>query len=361
MQNLIGNEDVLRYIDTIIDKNAVANSLLFSGPEGVGKFHFAMLLGQKLISGGENFERVAQRIEAGNHPDFRVYRPEGKLGLHSIQSMRQFSEEVYLRPYEAKWKVFIIDAADRMVSFGANALLKTFEEPAEDTIIILISDHPEALLPTIRSRCRTIHFLPVPEPSISDWLVREKGLEQVNAAEIAALSRGAPARALRLLERGEDPKRKILLEILEASGTMPYGKLHHSCKEIADLLDKDKKALSEQLSEELYAGYGEQVSAVQKQVLDRELEGALTRYQLEELEGVLQDVIAWHRDLLLLSSNGSENLLFHRDKKEKLRSLLNRPSVPLEKVFSYVDEVRQGIQRSMPTAQCLEHLFLRLS
>ena len=76
----------------------------------------------------------------------------------SLSLGREMCEKVYMAPFEAKWKIFIIEDAERMLPTSANALLKTFEEPAPNSVIILISDHPERLLPTVLSRCRKVHF-----------------------------------------------------------------------------------------------------------------------------------------------------------------------------------------------------------
>ncbi len=84
--------------------------------------------------------------------------------------MRQLSEEIYLPPYEANWKVFIIHDADRMLSYSANALLKTFEEPPPRTLIILLSRSQASLLPTIVSRCYTLHFQNLPSSLIQNFL-----------------------------------------------------------------------------------------------------------------------------------------------------------------------------------------------
>lgn len=92
------------------------------------------------------------------HPDLREYFPEGKTGMHSIQTMRQLTTEVGLVPYQARWKLFIIYDADRMLPTSSNALLKTLEEPAARTVILLLSSHSERLLTTILSRCQKIDF-----------------------------------------------------------------------------------------------------------------------------------------------------------------------------------------------------------
>ncbi len=118
-----------------------------------------------LLFVGSNLLEEAKRFAAGligteleTHPDLHLYLPEGKSGMHSIDSIRQFIEEVAFPPFQAPVKVFIIDQAERMLPTSSNALLKTCEEPPADTCILLLSSDPEALLPTILSRCRKMIF-----------------------------------------------------------------------------------------------------------------------------------------------------------------------------------------------------------
>ncbi|NGX39745.1 MAG: DNA polymerase III subunit gamma/tau [Chlamydiae bacterium] len=105
------------------------------------------------------------KIETGNHPDLHLYHPEGKSHLHPMANIRELIREMYLPPFEAEAKVFLITEAEKMLPPSSNALLKTLEEPPEDTYILLLTDHPNALLPTIQSRLFPITYIKsTPEP-----------------------------------------------------------------------------------------------------------------------------------------------------------------------------------------------------
>ena len=133
---IIGNEEIKKRLTRMLSKRAIGHALLFSGPDGIGKSLFAWAFAAQLMAEYDPEIDHARKIQSGQHPDIHIYRPEGKIGLHSIQSLRQLSQEVHLPPYEASWKVFIIHDADRMLSYSANTLLKTFEEPPPRTVII---------------------------------------------------------------------------------------------------------------------------------------------------------------------------------------------------------------------------------
>ncbi len=121
--------------------------LLFSGPKEAKKEEIA-----------ETFARALLNTTKKNPPDLRIIYPEGKGRHHPMHVIKQFIEETHLPPFEASRKVFIIHEADRMLPSSANALLKTLEEPVSEVTIILLTARPEALLPTITSRCFQVSF-----------------------------------------------------------------------------------------------------------------------------------------------------------------------------------------------------------
>lgn len=136
-------------LERLIQSGNIPHALLFTGQQGSGKSAAALQFALDLL-------QTAKKPE--NHPDIHTYFPEGKLGMHPIESIRRLSQEVSLVPYVGKWKIFILHEAEKMLPTSSNALLKTLEEPAEQTIIILISHHPANLLPTVRSRCQIVEF-----------------------------------------------------------------------------------------------------------------------------------------------------------------------------------------------------------
>ncbi len=126
-------------------------ALLFAGFDKKIKEEMAIDFASKILKNEE-------KIKSKNHPDLHFLYPEGKLGLHTISSIRKLIDEVNFPPFEASHKIFIIHDADRMQPASANALLKTFEEPSKQTIILLLAPSPQDLIPTIVSRCRTLYF-----------------------------------------------------------------------------------------------------------------------------------------------------------------------------------------------------------
>ncbi|NGX37470.1 MAG: DNA polymerase III subunit gamma/tau [Chlamydiae bacterium] len=98
------------------------------------------------------------KIDSGNHPDLHIYIPEGKSDLHPMANMQTLIREMALPPFESPCKVFLIEDAEKMLPSASNALLKTLEEPSPDTFFILLTNHPDRLLPTVRSRLHPISY-----------------------------------------------------------------------------------------------------------------------------------------------------------------------------------------------------------
>lgn len=119
-----------------------------------------------------------EKVDSGNHPDLHVYSPEEKSELYSIAVVRSMIDEMALPPFEAARKVFILVDAEKMLPSQSNALLKTLEEPPGDAVIFLLSNHPEALLPTIRSRCTPFQFEKTKESGLEIGLLLDYAFQK---------------------------------------------------------------------------------------------------------------------------------------------------------------------------------------
>lgn len=354
--SLIGNEPIKLYLQRMLEKKAIGNSLLFAGQEGIGKGLFAYVFAAQLMG-----EQHRSKIEKGQHPDIHIYRPEGKLGLHSIQSLRLLSEEVYLPPYEADWKVFIVHEAERMLTYSANALLKTFEEPPPRTVIILLSQSQAALLPTIVSRCRTLHFKPISQYDIEQRLAQSTDLSVDAIRSVAGLAHGSLGRALHLAYKGGDPTRLHLLDTLSNLPLANYKMLGAAVERIVEEIESSRKHAEDSAKEELVKASGEYLSAAQQNSLEKEIEGFSTLAFVQDAQALFNQLLAWYRDLHLLQLTQNRSYLINRDYAEQLEQVVQRGNLmPIEKVQKAIDEAQLALQRSTSLNICLENLFLKL-
>jgi DNA polymerase-3 subunit delta' len=222
LKDIIGQERALGILRGCIAKDRIPHAMLFAGDEGIGKrlaaLNFAKTLNcQKKDSASPLlFDKTRDsnnldanqidacdkcpsclKIDKESHPDVSIIAPEGEGGQITVSSIRQLEESLSYKPFEGKWKVAIIDNADRLNPSAANAFLQTLEEPSEQSVLILISSRPDMILPTIRSRCQRINFAPLPTETMSILLEEKFGKSDHDKLELLSiLSGGRPGYAL---------------------------------------------------------------------------------------------------------------------------------------------------------------------
>ncbi|MEW6145028.1 MAG: DNA polymerase III subunit delta' [Thermodesulfobacteriota bacterium] len=184
-------------------ENLVSHSYLFTGPDGVGKklaaIEFAKLLncvGDARVSDERCECASCRKIEKGIHPDVILIEFAGVKNIKVEQVRDEIEERLYLRPFEGRYKVVIVDEAERMNQSAQNAFLKTLEEPPPGSVIILVSSRPGSLLPTLRSRCQTIEFNALPEDLVAGVLKERSNMSSEQALLTSKLSGGSIGKAL---------------------------------------------------------------------------------------------------------------------------------------------------------------------
>ena len=233
----IGNKHIKDVLRRMLRADRIPHSLLFAGAEGVGKKQSALELAKSfLCQNPNNFEacdRCASCRRANNftfpkpddrdahkemvfseHPDIGLVIPYGKNIL--VDAVRDLEREANFRPYEAKARFLLIDDADKMNDAASNALLKTLEEPPPTSYIFLITSRPDALLPTILSRCQTIRFAPIASDDVKNYLIETKQIAPDDAAVSAKLAAGSIGNAVSLDLEKFHRQREMMLKVLES-------------------------------------------------------------------------------------------------------------------------------------------------
>lgn len=257
---LIGQPLATRVLRGAVASGRIGHAYLFLGPAGVGKRDAGRILAKALIcesppAPGESCDRCrsCRKIDAGTHPDLLQVEPHGKqIRLPQITNRKEESEKVghtpvrsflALRPGEGKRKVVIIGQADLLNTEAANALLKSLEEPPDYAVLVLVSENPAGILPTIRSRCQPVSFPPAPLPLVAEALAAE-GMPPEQAQLLAALSGGAVGRARELVQDADLARRRMeMQQLLEGLANWDDGTL----LERAEGLEKRKEEVPELL------------------------------------------------------------------------------------------------------------------
>ncbi len=207
----------MRLLSNIIRKGRIPSGLLLWGPNGVGKrlaaFEMAKAVNCLAMQGDACDSCLAcRKAISGNHPDIKLITPVGKARMIKVEAVEEMNETTSFRPFEGRRRVFLIEEADRMNEAAQNHFLKTLEEPASPTIFLLVTAHPRALLPTIRSRCQSVRFGSLRTETVAGLLTGLRGIDSVTADAAAALSQGQMSRALDLVESG---RRTVVLEVID--------------------------------------------------------------------------------------------------------------------------------------------------
>jgi len=364
---IIGNERAIGLLKSSIEQGRVAHAYLFAGPAGVGKGLVAREFAKAL-----NCERGEGRAEPCNecvscrkidhetHPDVRWFRPAGAMRMIRVEQVAEFLQAAQFRPFEGRWKVFILVDADRLNVQSQNKVLKTLEEPAPDTAIILTSAVPEALLPTIRSRCQRVAFHPIPREAIEGFLIEHHGASQERAGVAAALARGSLAAAVELLGENADSVRLDLYNLLAAGGFEHFADLQAMALGIEKQLVTRRETLKKQLAEENAETLEAMAPEARKALGDQYNAHAESEFR-REVEGALNLVVLWYRDMLVCRETGATTPLINADYAEAIAAqAAERTADELLAAFDTIDEVRKAIALNVKLSNSLEALFLKL-
>lgn len=208
-QSIEGHDDIVQHFARAEQRGRLGHAYLFVGPSGVGKRHFAEKLAQTLLCEDRDrsvFEPCGRctaclQVTAQSHADLiRIGRSSDQNEL-PIETIRQLIHDLGFKPARGRYKVAIVDDADDMNQSSANCFLKCLEEPPPRSLILLIGTSPEHQLATIRSRCQTIRFNPLPAAVVARQL-QQSGIvaDPAQADRLAAMSGGSLERARALAD-----------------------------------------------------------------------------------------------------------------------------------------------------------------
>lgn len=293
-----------------VESGRVPQALLIVGREGVGKSVLAEAFSQRLLCRNPGEYACGDCIScrlyaAGTLPDFIRIEPEEPGKIIPVDAIRGLIANLALKPQYSGRRVVLISPAHQMNVSSANSLLKTLEEPDEHTSLLLLTDSPQSLLPTIQSRCQRLD-IPLPaRPAALAWLNVQGQAE--NAEVLLALARGAPLKALGLAGEG----------IIEKRG-------------------------------EFFAGW--------RELLERKGEPCLLAEKWAKFpcETLADWMISWTMDLIRLRSAPRWEGIDNRDLAERLQAVSQQINV--QTLFGYLDRLKTA--RRMLSGQVNRQLVL---
>lgn len=208
MRAIYGNQQAQARLERAVLGDAVSHAWLLTGPAGIGKttlaLEFARLLqctGRDPTSAEPCGECVScRKLAHGAHPDVTLIEPLPKKRTISIEQVREMIRLASLAPTEGRWRIFVIPDIEQLLLPAMNSLLKTLEEPAPGVVLLLTSSEPDALLPTVLSRCQIVPMLPLTPDEIVRALTERWQVSEADARGLAALANGRLGWAVRAAE-----------------------------------------------------------------------------------------------------------------------------------------------------------------
>lgn len=316
-EQILGHEQQKDLLRRALKSDRIANTYLFTGPDGIGKQLVALALARAIFCPEQGCGDCAacRKVDHGNHPDLHRLAADG--ASIKIEQVRLLQKELAYRALEGPRKICLIEEADKLNQSSGNALLKTLEEPPGNAIFILITARPQRVLQTIRSRCQQLPFSRLPAAELETALRTRLELNDEQSHILAALSEGSFKKALgKDRDLYLDERRELIqsLVALSAGSILPIFAL-------AEKLAADKERLPE----------------------------------------ILEIFQAFYRDALLRRHDGSAPLI-NIDLRDKIEQLaMNQDSLALLDKLTAIGETRRRLERNVNRQLAMETLLLRLA
>ncbi|GAA4198155.1 DNA polymerase III subunit delta' [Microbacterium oryzae] len=347
---------------------ALSHAWLITGPPGSGRSTLARAFAAALIASGPDDTATMRQVLAGTHPDLTALRTEGVI--ITIAQARSLVERSYFSPSTGRYRVIVVEDADRMSERTSNVLLKALEEPPPETIWVLCAPSDADLLPTIRSRVRLLRLR---EPEVADVAALIQARTGVDAATAEQAARHAQRHIGMAQRLATDPasrrrRDETLRAVLRVRG---IGDVVEVAGEIVQAAGDDAKALTAERDEAERASLLRTVGvvegarippAVRSQItaLEDEQRKRATRSLRDGIDRVLTDLQSLYRDIVLLQL-GREEGLINLELVDDLRALASawKPQRTLV-VLDHIAETRDALEQNVQPTLALESLLVTI-
>ncbi|MGO3041957.1 DNA polymerase III subunit delta' [Ancrocorticia populi] len=312
--------------------SSMTQAWLFTGPPGSGRSNAARALAASLECTGPvpgcGECSACRNVMAGNHPDVEIVATQGVT--ITVDQTRSLVGGSYMAPGVGRWRVIIVEDADRMAERTTNVLLKAIEEPPPTTIWILCTPSPEDVMQTIRSRCRGVNLVVPAAEDVADLLVRRDGVDPAVAivAARAAQSHIGRARALALDPQAGEQRQATLRAALSVRGAadaiIGAQRIMNVAVDVAGSKagtskDEDIAELKRSLGIEDGARVPPAVRAQIREV-EEEHKRRATRAKRDELDRAMVDILSIFRDVLTVQL-GADIALVNADFSRGIEAL----------------------------------------
>lgn len=319
---VIGHKSIKDHLQMAIENSRVSQAYIFSGEDGCGKKLLADIFAKTLLceegkSTPCNKCKSCLQMEGGNQPDLKyVTHEKATIGVDDIRI--QLNNDILIKPFASKYKIYVIDEAEKMTEAAQNALLKTIEEPPQYAIILLLTTNTTKLLPTILSRCVTVPFKAVANGEIKKYLMERYTIPDYLAEISAGFCQGNVGRAIKYATS------ESFIESKDA--------ILHMLKKIDDM--------------ELY-----------------EIMESIKQFSANKLdvEDYIDLMILWYRDVLLFKVTKDPNLLLYKNEYRAISRQAARHNYEgIENIIQAMDKAKIRLRANVNFDIAIELMLLSL-
>ena len=321
--DIIGHEDIVRHFKNSIELGKVSHAYILNGEKGAGKRTLAAVVAKTLQceEGGPDpcgKCRSCLQAESNNQPDI-IWVNHEKPNIISVDEIReQVVNDVALKPYSSRYKIYIIPDAQLMNPQAQNALLKTLEEPPAYVVILLLTTNVDAMLQTIQSRCILLTMKPVRDELVKQYLMRDVQVPDYKADVCVAFARGNVGRAKALASSEEfDNIKQDAVALLKYIREM----------EITDILTAIKK---------------------------------ISEYKFE-IDDYLDIMAVWYRDVLLFKATNDINHLIFKDELPNIKKTADQSTYEgIEIIIDALETAKARLKANVSFDLTMELLLLTM-
>lgn len=370
--DLVGQPKVVATLSAAVagERHAMTHAWLIVGPPGSGRSNAGKAFAAALQcpNGGCGECQACRTALSGAHPDVTLVRTE-QLSI-GVDEVRELVRKAAMSPSLGRRQVIVVEDADRITERGADALLKSLEEPAPKTVWVLCAPTPDDVIVTIRSRTRLVELATPSNAAVAELLMRRDGVPEAIATYAARIAQGHIGRA-RVLARDEDARRRRR-EVLELPARLTdLGACLTAASNIVEAATEEATAATERLDARERAELSEALGLGTKGVRARNANAALKeleeqqkarakRFQRDALDRVLTEFTAYYRDVLTVQTKAGAPLI-NAELERDIATLAAR-STP-ERTVDRLDailECRTALETNVAPLLALEALLIRL-
>ena len=318
--DIIGQSTLINGLKSVLNSGRIVHSYIFTGPAGAGKRTISNYFTKMVLCDGMdkpcNTCKSCRQLESGNHPD--IIRVTSQTKTIGVEPIRELRADIGIKPFQGKWKIYIIEKGDTMTPQAQNAFLKTLEEPPQHAIIIILADNLAGLLPTIISRCQIIRIPLLSAQNIAEIIESQAQVPRERALVFAKLAQGLPGNGL------------------ELASSQEYQEMRNESLEILEELAKSSMVQA--------MGY-----------VDYFLE------RRDKATEILDMIELWLRDILVLKQGSSRDIIINMDKIPPMESLAKAFTIrDIQCIIENIEDSKRMLRSHANFQLTIENLLMNI-